>query len=32
MTRHLEAGGQVLLVAHQSHGVQRAGTRTLELA
>ncbi len=32
MTQHLETGGQVLLVAHQSHGVRRAGTRTLEMA
>mgnify|MGYP001819381732 CR=1 FL=1 len=32
MTQHLETGGQVLLVAHQSHGVQRPGTRTLEMA
>ena len=31
MTQHLETGGQVLLVAHQSHGVQRPGTRTLEM-
>ena len=32
MTQHLETGGQVLLVAHQNHGVQRPGTRTLEMA
>ncbi len=32
MTQHLETGGQVLLVAHQSHGVRRTGTRTLEMA
>ena len=31
MTRHLAAGGMVLLVAHQSHGVQGQITRTLEI-
>ncbi len=32
MTQHLEGGGQVLLVAHQNHGVRQPGTRTLEMA
>jgi heme exporter protein A len=31
MTRHLSEDGMVLLVAHQSHGVQGQITRTLEI-
>jgi heme exporter protein A len=31
MTRHLSGDGMVLLVAHQSHGVQGQITRTLEI-